>query len=80
MENYSLWNWQSLAYAVAVVLVVWFFARRLFRRKRINPLLALSKKLSLSVQEDHDDILEHELRDFPLSGLGKVFPKLFFVF
>lgn len=48
--------------------------------KRINPLIAAAKKLDLALNEEHDYVLEHDLRLFSYSGCDRVHPKLFFVF
>ncbi len=61
----------------AVILLV--FIRRFFGLKRANPMAVVAAKLGLSIRNEHDYILEHNLRDFSLSGLGRVFPRLFFV-
>lgn len=62
----------------AGVIVLWLLVRLLAGRKRGNPLAALAKKLGLLLQEGHDDTLEHELRVFSFSGMGKVFPRLYY--
>jgi len=59
-------------------LVVLLLVRLLSQRKRANPLAALAKKLGLSLQEGHDDVLEHDVRIFSFSGLGRVFPRLYY--
>ncbi|MDD5538925.1 MAG: hypothetical protein PHF12_08185 [Candidatus Omnitrophica bacterium] len=61
------------------VFVILLIARFFARYKGGNPLAALAKKLGLSLQEGHDDALEHDLRVFSFSGLGKVFPRLYYV-
>jgi hypothetical protein len=61
------------------VFVILLIARFFARYKGGNPLAALAKKLGLSLQEGHDDTLEHDLRVFSFSGLGKVFPRLYYV-
>lgn len=52
---------------------------RILRARRVNPLVSVAEKLGLSLQQEHDHILEHDLRDFIFSGCNRVFPKLFFV-
>jgi len=61
------------------VFVILLIVRFVARYKGGNPLAALAKKLGLSLQEGHDDALEHDLRVFSFSGLGKVFPRLYYV-
>lgn len=61
----------------AIALIILLIAAS--RIKRGNPLAALAKKLGLALKEEHDHVLEHSLREFSLSGLGKVFPRLFYV-
>ena len=70
---------QRLFWISAGALVVLLLSRRFFRFRRINPLVDIAKKLEFSVTEDHDYVLEHNLRDFFLLGCGRVAPRLFYV-
>ncbi|HAJ57613.1 MAG TPA: hypothetical protein DCL35_07595 [Candidatus Omnitrophica bacterium] len=70
---------RGLVLASAGLVTALLLIRRLFPRRRMNPLVAAAEKLGLSLQQEHDHILEHNLRDFNFSGCGRAFPKLFFV-
>ncbi len=70
---------QKFILATVGILVIFLLVRLYARYKGGNPLAALAKKLGLSLLEGHDDALEHDLRVFSFSGLGKVFPRLYYV-
>ena len=70
---------QGLVFIGVGALVALFLSRRFFRFRRVNPLVEIAKKLEFTLMEDHDYVLEHNLRDFFLLGRGRVAPRLFYV-
>jgi hypothetical protein len=69
----------SICFIFAGALIAVFLARRWFPSKRINPLVTLAKKLDFTLFEEHDYMLEHNLRDFFSLRSGKACLKLFYV-
>lgn len=70
----------KIAWMIAGLLVLVLALSRVpVRRKYANPLVEFARKFGFRFQEDHDYFLEHDLRPFAFSGLGRVSPRIYYV-